>query len=325
MYREYVKEYLSVDMTDVERVSYPSMIACKLQQYLADMGASMYDDVITSYEKDWEDKGFDMTSGMGIHEMSLKAGGKTVTITHAKEFFRVMRFAAHLGIADHLEYEATYYYNATIKGEPVYEDGTGAFSPAYQYFEKLLKDPDCAKHMTFRSISQGEQLNDIILASSPAGSDETMYGDSVLCDGMDGVADIDTWTSDLLNFSIHFPENTEGELTQSILQQLRELGKKYFTEFDLKTDEKKPFDVDDYVDIYEGEYSIDFSKGRLFSREELAAFRDEVQAVAQLVIQAKGAAEVEGWLLSDDKKNLYAAAYMKLAPDGKMQFFAAKL
>ena len=54
-------------------------------------------------------------------------------------------------------------------------------------------------------------------------------------------------------FRIHFPEDTQEELTQRILQQLRELGKKYFAAYDFKSGEHSPFDADDYVETYEGE------------------------------------------------------------------------
>lgn len=325
MYREYVKEYLYVNLEDIERVSYPGMIACKFQQYLVDMAAWMYDGVVTSLEEDWEDKGFDATSGMGIYHMTLKAGDREVTITNVRELFRVIHLASRLGIADHLEYEASYYYNATGAHSPVFEDGTGAFRPANRYFNKLLNEPECAQHMTFRSICQGEQLDDIGLASSPEGSDKTVYGDNMLRDGMDAVADVDTWNADMIDFSIHFPEDTQEELTQRILQQLRELGKRYFTAVSFDTREEMPFDVDDYVDTYEGEYEIGFAKEHVFSQEELASFKDEVQAIAQLVLEAKGSAKVKGWLLSGDEKNLYAVAYMQLDQDGKMTFSSAKL
>ena len=325
MYREYVKEYLSVNLTDAERVSYSGMIVCKFQQYLTDMAAWMYDGVVTSLEEDWEDKGFDAQSGMGIYRMSLKAGEHEVTITNVRELFRVIHLASRLGIEDHLEYEASYYYNATCACSPVFEDGCGAFCPANQYFDKLLKAPECAQYMTFRSIRQGEQLDDIMLTSSPAGSGETIYGDSVLHNGMDDVADIEIWNADMIDFYIHFPESTEEKLTQCILQQLRELGKKYFTAFSFDTREETPFDVDDYVDTYEGEYEISFSKEHVFNHEELLSFKDEVQKVAQLVLEAKGRSVVKGWLLSGAEKNLYAAAYMELDQDGKLQFMSAKL
>ena len=61
------------------------------------------------------------------------------------------------------------------------------------------------------------------------------------------------------------------------------------------------------------------------SQEELGSFKDEVQAIAQLVLEAKGSAKVKGWLLSGDEKNLYAVAYMQLDQDGKMTFSSAKL
>lgn len=325
MYREYVKEYLYVNLKDIERASYPGLIACKFQQYLVDMAAWMYDGVVTSLEENWEDKGFDAVGGMGLYKMTLKTGDDEVTITNMRELFRVIRLASWLGISDQLEYEASYYYNAVGMTYPVFEDGTGAFCPANRYFETLLDDPDCAKHMTFRSICQGEELDDIGLVSSPAGSDKTVYGDNVLRDGMDAVADIDTWNADMIDFSIHFPEDTQEELTRRILQQLRELGKKYFTAVSFDTREETPFDVDDYVDTYEGEYEIGFAKEHVFSQEELASFKDEVQAIAQLVLEAKGSAKVKGWLLSGDEKNLYAVAYMQLDQDGKMTFSSAKL
>lgn len=325
MYREYVKEYLSVDLTDAERKSYPSMIVCKFQQYLTDMAAWMYDGVVTSLEKDWEDKGFDADSGMGIYHMSLKAGEHEVTITNVRELFRVLHLASRLGIEDCLEYEASYYYNATGACEPVYEDGVGAFCPASQYFRKILKASECAQYMTFRSIRQGEQLDDIKLTSSPAGSDETIFGDDMLKDGMDGVADIEAWSADMVDVSIHFPEDTEEELAQRILQKMGDLCKKYFTEIDFKSWERKPFDINNCLETDEGEYELVFGKSTAFTREELAVFQNEVQEAAQLVLEAKGTAQVQGWLLSDDEKNPYAAAYMELAEDGKMQWASAKL
>ena len=63
----------------------------------------------------------------------------------------------------------------------------------------------------------------------------------------------------------------------------------------------------------------------MFSWGELASFKDEAQTIAQLVLEAKGSAEVKGWLLSDDEKNTYAAAYMQLDQTGKLQFSSAKL
>ena len=325
MYREYVKEYLYVNLEDIERASYPTLIACKFQQYLADMAAWMYDGVVTSLEENWEDKGFDAVGGMGLYKMTLKIGDDEVTITNVRELFRVIRLASWLGISDKLEYEASYYYNATGAHSQVFEDGTGAFCPANRYFNKLLNEPECAQYMTFRSICQGEQLDDIGLTSSLEGSDKTVYGDSMLRDGMEAVEDIDTWNADMIDFSIHFPENTQEELTQRILLQLRELGKKYFTAYDFKSRERSPFDVDDYVETYEGEYEICFAKEHLFNREELASFKDKVQVIAQLVLEAKGSAKVKGWLLSGDEKNLYAAAYMQLDQAGKLRFSSAKL
>lgn len=325
MYREYVKEYLYVNLKDIERVSYPGMIACRFQQYLTDMAAWMYDGVVTSLEEDWEDKGFDATSGMGIYHMTLKAGDREVTIKNVRELFRVIHMASRLGIADHLEYEASYYYNATGAHSPVFEDGTGAFRPANRYFNKLLNEPECAQYMTFRSICQGEQLDDIMLTSSLEGSDKTIYGDSILQDGMETVESIGAWCADMIDFSIHFPEDTQEELTQRILAQLRELGKKYFTTYDFKSGERMPFDVDDYVETDEGEYEIVFAKEHCFTREELSVFSSEVEAITQLVLEAKGSAKVKGWLLSGDEKNLYAVAYMQLDQDGKMTFSSAKL
>lgn len=303
MHRDYIKEEISIDCSQMDYVAEANVLRGYLHRYLCSMLSYLNSRVRASDGRFY----FDANGAMHIERMCLRIDDEMMEINKAKDIVKLLSFAGAMYGASHISYEADFWYKNRGDEFKHWHINRSEFVSAQAFFSEALKNEDLAAIMTFKSVYiNGDDKENPIFTSLRAGETHTRWNDEVFTEDASVVAQATAWEGDWINIGVHFPVTTEKKMTDSILNGLRESCHIYGNEDD---------DVDMFLEIYEGEYEVAFAMTLSF---DVAQMDDVFARLRRLVALGKvvnGSIIFEGNLQAQNDPFLLCRLKMDAAGD----------
>lgn len=302
MHRDYIKEEISIDCSQMDYVAEANVLRGYLHRYLCSMLSYLNSRVRASDGRFY----FDANGAMHIERMCLRIDDEMMEINKAKDIVKLLSFAGAMYGASHISYEADFWYKNRGDEFKHWHINRSEFVSAQAFFSEALKNEDLAAIMTFKSVYiNGDDKENPIFTSLRAGETHARWNDEVFTEDASVVAQAAAWADILFLPGVHFPLTTPQEQKKSIMNDVRELCSNYGV-----------MALEEELDIYEDVYEVDLGGMSLnFSAEQMDDVFARLRRLVALGKAVNGSIIFEGDLQAQNDPFLLCRLKMDAAGD----------